>query len=158
VHRKGELSHMSRCSSDAAVYKPTLKILPHLRSLGSSVVRCVGGSTTMEFRYVLLRVRIRKPADRIRRTADRSRKTADRSRRIADRSRKPADRSRRTVDRSWKTANVFGRLRTVSGGLPTVVGSRRMYPEDCGPYTIPGGRIRRIADRIRKPADVSGNP
>jgi hypothetical protein len=61
VHRKGELSHMSRCTSDAAVYKPTLKIFLHRRSSGCSVVRCAGSSTAMEFRYVLLRVHIRKP-------------------------------------------------------------------------------------------------
>jgi hypothetical protein len=86
----------------------------------------------MEFRYVLLRVRIRKPADRsrkpedrFRRIAERSRKTADRSRRIAERIRKTADRSRRIGDRIRKPADVFG---------------------SCD-------RIWRIADRIRKPVD-----
>jgi hypothetical protein len=49
MHRKGELSHMSRCTSDTAVYKLTLKIFLHLRSSWCSVVRCVGGSTAMEF-------------------------------------------------------------------------------------------------------------
>jgi hypothetical protein len=61
VHRKEELSHMSRCTSDEALYKPTLKILLHRRSTRCSVVRCAAGSTAMEFWYVLSRVRIQKP-------------------------------------------------------------------------------------------------
>jgi hypothetical protein len=121
VHRKGELSHMSRCTSDVAVYKPTLKIFLHRRSLGCSIVRCVGGSTAMEFRYVLLRVRIRS-RDRIRRIVDRIRKVADRSRRLADRSRKMAD--------------VSGGLLTVASGLPTVYGSWRIF-------------IRKLSDEFR---------
>jgi hypothetical protein len=70
VNRKGQLSHMSMCISDVALYKPTLKIILHLCSSGCLVVRCAGGSTPMESRFELLRVRIQKPADRIRKPTD----------------------------------------------------------------------------------------
>jgi hypothetical protein len=75
ANRIAEISHMSRCTSDAAVYRPTLKITLHLRVLSRLQ------STPMEIRFVLLRVRIRKPVDRIRKTAGgRIRKTAYRIR------------------------------------------------------------------------------
>jgi hypothetical protein len=49
VKQKSEMSHMSRCTSDAAVYKPTLKIIFHLRSSGCFVTRYAGGNTSAKF-------------------------------------------------------------------------------------------------------------
>jgi hypothetical protein len=49
VNRIGELSHMSMCTSDVVLYTPTLKIIFYLRSFRCSVVRCAGGSSSMEF-------------------------------------------------------------------------------------------------------------
>jgi hypothetical protein len=93
ANRIGEISHMSRCTSDAALYRPTLKIILHLRLL-----------SRLQHSYGI-------------------------------------------------SICTFAGTYSEAGG-PYSEDCRRTYSEDCRPYTDADGRIRKIADRIRKPADV----
>jgi hypothetical protein len=84
ANRIAEISHMSRCTPDIAVYRPTLKIIFHLRvlsrlqhSYGIPICSFAGtyseasGPYSKDCRpYTDAEGRIRKTADRIRKPAD----------------------------------------------------------------------------------------
>jgi hypothetical protein len=151
VKHKSEMSHMSSCTSDASLYKLTLKFTFRLRSLGCSITYCRlhHFRRIYDLHFCRYEFGVRTVFGGLRLYSE------DRIRRSAEPYSKECGRIRRTATVFEGVQNLFGGLRTIFGGLRTVFeGVQNVFG---GLRTIFGGLrtvFEGVRNRIRRSATV----